>query len=154
VSLTVNWRQEIRERWGIKILENMDCLPEAVLWTTRCSKTKNDVNCGTPKELYVSSVNKYFYKCMERQGLRYGVLSDKYWLHFDNEELPYYDIHPSDLSRHDKKRLGQLIRDKATAQSFTQVIFYSPSPLMSVPYFEMLHYSDLDLFYTTRLDFV
>ena len=153
MGLTANWRQEIRELWGIEGLENADSLPEAVLWATRCSKTKNGVHHGTPRELYVSPINKYFYRCMEEQGLRYGVLSDKYGLHFDDEELPYYDVHPSDLSQHDKERLGQIIQDKALRQGLTQVVFYSPSPLMSVPYFEMLYNSGLDLFYTTRLGF-
>jgi len=153
VGLTANWSQEIRERWGIKGLESADSLSEAVLWTTRCSKTKSGVHSGTPKELYTSSVNRYFYRRMEEQGLRYGVLSDKYGLHFDGEKLPNYDIHPSDLSQYDKEWLGQLIRDKALAQGFTQIIFYSSSPLMSVPYFEMLHHSGLDVFYTTRVDF-
>ena len=152
--LTANWRSEIQEYWGIHVLNWHIPLVREILWVTRCSKTKNGVASGTPKELYVSPVNKYFYRCMERQGLRYGVLSDKYGLHFDNEELPYYDVHPSDLSQHDKERLGQLVRDKTLAQGFTQIIFYNPSPLMSVPYFEILHYSGLEVFYTTRLDFL
>lgn len=151
--LTSNWRNEIRERWGIYVLGQYDLLLGEALWVTRCSKTKSGVDRGTPKELYVSPVNRHFYRRMEKQGLRYGVLSDKYGLHFDDEELPYYDVHPSDLSQHDKERLGQIIRDKALRQGFTQVIFYSPSPLMSVPYFEMLHHSGLDMLYTTRLDF-
>jgi hypothetical protein len=151
VGLTVNWRQEILKRWGIKSLENADGWPEAVLWTTRCSKTKNGVRRGLPKDLYVSSVNKYFYVYMEERGLRYGVLSDKYGLHFDDEELLYYDIHPSELNQHEKKQLGQIIRHKALARGFTQIAFYSPSPLMSVPYFEMLHHSGLGLFYATNL---
>jgi hypothetical protein len=153
VGLTANWSQEIHERWGIKGLESANSLSEAILWTTRCSRTKNGVHCGTPKELYTSPVNRYFYRRMEERDLRYGVLSDKYGLHFDDEKLPCYDIHPSILSQHDKEWLGQLIRDKALAQGFTQIIFYSPSPLMSAPYFEMLHHSSLDVFYTTTLDF-
>jgi hypothetical protein len=153
MNLTANWRQEIHERWDIKGLENADDLTDPVLWATRCSKTKNGIHSGTPKELYVSSVNRYFYRCMEEQGLRYGVLSDKYGFHFDNEKLPNYDIHPSDLSQRDRKLLGQLIRDKAVGQGFARIVFYSPSPLMSVPYFEMLHHSGLEVFYTTRLNF-
>ena len=149
--LTANWRDEIQARWGICVLGQHNLLVRNALWVTRCSKTKNGVHCGTPKELYVSSVNRYFYKCMEEQSLRYGVLSDKYGLHFDDEVLPYYDIHPSDLTQHDKERLGQIIRDKALSHGFTQVVFYSPSPLMSVPYFEMLYYSSLNVFYTTKL---
>jgi hypothetical protein len=90
---------------------------------------------------------------MEEHSLRYGVLSDKYGLHLDDEKLPYYDVHPSKLNQRNKEELGRLIRDKAIAQGFTAFIFYNPSPLMSVPYFEMLYCSGLDLFYTTRLKF-
>lgn len=151
--LTANWRQEILERWGINSLENTTSLSEAVLWITRCSKTKNDIHRGKPKHLYVSSINKYFYRFMEEHSLRYGVLSDKYGLHLDDEKLPYYDVHPSKLNQRNKEELGRLIRDKAIAQGFTAFIFYNPSPLMSVPYFEMLYCSGLDLFYTTRLKF-
>jgi len=149
--LTANWRNEIRKHWGVRVVSQYGLVGKKALWVTRCSKTKNSVRRGTPKELYVSLVNKYFYRYMEKHGLRYGVLSDKYGLHFDDEMLPYYDIHPSTLSMHEKERLGQLIRDKAMARDITQIVFYSPSPLMSVPYFEMLYHSDLNLLYTTRL---
>ena len=149
--LTANWRNEIHAFWGISILDQLDDLVKDALWVTRCSKTKNGVACGIPRELYVSPVTKYFYRWMEQHGWRYGVLSDRYGLHFDDERLPYYDVHPSDLSQYDKEQLGKLIRDKALARGFTQLIFYSPSPLMSVPYFEMLYYSSLNVFYTTKL---
>ena len=152
--LTANWRNEIQERWGIHVLGEHSLLGSEALWVTRCSKTKNGVYCGTPKELYASSVNRYFYGHMEKRGWRYGVLSDKYGLHLDNEKLSCYDVHPSELSRQDRQRLGRLIRDKVLAQGFDRVIFYSPSPLMSIPYFEMLYYSGLNLFYATSLNFL
>lgn len=151
--LTANWRDEIKEFWGIHVLSQVSTPPvENTLWTTRCSKIKNGIDRGTPKELYVSTVNKYFYRCMEDRGLLYGVLSDKYGLHVCNEKLPYYDVHPSDLSQCEKQQLGRLIRKKALTRGFGAMIFYNPSPLMSVPYFEMLHYSGLDVLYTTRLN--
>lgn len=151
MSLTMNWRQEIRERWGIEVLENADSLPEAVLWTTRCSKTKNGVDCGRPKDLYVSPINRYFYRWAERAGVRYGVLSDKYGLHLDTEKLAYYDVHPSDLGLNDRVALGQLIRQKLEHIEIACIVFYSPSPLMSIPYFEMLYHSGLEIIFTTRL---
>lgn len=149
--LTANWRDEIREFWGIRILREGDQLTENTLWVTRCSKIKNAKQSGKPKELYVSLVNGYFYRCMELRGFRYGVLSDKYGLHFDYEILPCYDVHPSLLNQHDKKQLGLIIRDKAQRHGFDRLIFYNPSPLMSVPYFEMLYHSGLEVLYTTQL---
>ncbi len=151
--LTSNWRIEIQERWGTQLLGHLDRPIRDVLWITRCSKTKNGVCCGMPKELYVSAVNKHFYRFVEERGVRYGVLSDKYGLHLDDERLPYYDVHPSQLTKQDRQRLGRLVRHKVLGQGFDQVVFYSPSPLMSIPYFEILHYSGLRTFYTTNLTF-
>jgi len=153
MKLSADWRTEIQDMWGIQILESIECAPQGALWTTRCSKTKSDVARGRPKDFYVSPVNKFFYRWAEEQGVRYGVLSDKYGLHLDDEELEHYDLHPSVLTVSDKQRLGRLIQQKASEAGFDSVVFYSPSPLMSVPYFEMLCYSGLEIFYTTRLGF-
>ncbi|MEM3433311.1 MAG: hypothetical protein QXP27_03945 [Candidatus Methanomethyliaceae archaeon] len=147
-----DWQNEVQQRWGIRVLSSRTAAPQEALWVTRCSRTKNGVDLGIPKELYISPINKYFYKCMESNRLPYGILSDKYGLHLAEEKLPYYDVHPSELSQEHKRRLGMLIRDKVLALGFWRVVFYNPSPLMSLPYFEMLYYSALDVFYTTRLD--
>jgi hypothetical protein len=68
-----------------------------------------------------------------------------------DEELRYYDVHPKELTELGKRMLGALIREKALARGFSKMIFYNPAPLMSVPYFEMLYYSGLDILYTTAL---
>jgi len=151
MRLTDNWRSEIQGCWGIRVLNWHSPPVGETLWITRCSKTKNGVHRGTPKDLYVSPINKYFYAYMEKQGLPYGVLSDKYGLHMNNEELEYYDVHPKELTEYDKRLLGELIREKACGRGFSELVFYNPSPLMSVPYFEMLYYSGLIIFYTTVL---
>lgn len=152
MRLSAKWRAEIRDIWGIVVLESVKRVPQNALWTTRCSRTKNKRTWGRPKDFYVSTINQFFYKWAEEQGVRYGVLSDKYGLHLDDEELEYYDLHPSALTDSDKRRLGELIRRKALEAGFNSIAFYNPSPLMSVPYFEMLHYSELKVFYTTKLE--
>jgi hypothetical protein len=152
MKLTANWRNEIRERWGIRVLSRYNLPVGEVLWVTRCSKTKNGIHYGTPKDLYVSPINRYFYAYVEQRGLPYGVLSDKYGLHMDDEEMEYYDVHPKHLTEYDKRVLGELIREKACRRGFSELVFYNPSPLMSVPYFEMLYYSGLGIFYTTVLN--
>ncbi len=150
-GLGAGWRHQIRTRWGISVAGALTVAVDFALWVTRCSKAKGDVLCGTPEELYVSPVNRYFYARMGEYGVRFGVLSDKYGLHLDRQELPAYDVHPRTLSDADKRRLGQLIRAVALGEGFSRIVFYSPSPLMSVPYFEMLSYSGLAVQYTTRL---
>lgn len=149
--LGANWREELRRRWGIQMLDEVIVAGNQVLWVTRCCRVKAGVPSGTPEELYVSPVNRYFYMRMHQFGVKFGVLSDKYGLHLYNHRLPWYDIHPGTLTSQDKKRLGELIRTTALSEGFSQIVFYSPSPLMSVPYFEMLHYSGLAVTYTTRL---
>lgn len=150
-NLTANWKQEIFDLWGIRLLSNMKLQSECFLWTTRCCKTKRTGNVGRPKDFYISPIVQFFCRLMEQNGLTYGILSDNYGLHLDSEDLEYYDIHPSSLILEDKERLGHLIRHKALANGFDSIVFYSPSPLMSIPYFEMLGYSGLNIWYTTRL---
>lgn len=151
--LTSNWKQEIFDLWSIRLLGEIECKPETLLWTTRCCKTKRGEALGQPKDFYSSPIVQLFCKFVEQNGLKYGILSDKYGLHLDSEELEYYDIHPASLTSQDKEKLGQLIRDKALGTSFDSIVFYNPSPLMSVPYFEMLRHSGLNIWYTARLTF-
>jgi hypothetical protein len=149
-QLTSAWKEQIRDYWGIQHFESVNISKSIYLWVTRCSKTKK-ANGGFPSQLYLSSLNQHFYKFVQARKLRYGILSDKYGLHLDREWLPSYDIHPSTLADEEKKILGRLIREKALNNGFTQIIFYNNSPLMSVPYFQMLYYSGLSTFYTTNL---
>ena len=99
----------------------------------------------------LSSSTRHFYSYVITRGLQFAVLSDKYGLHFSDESLPYYDIHPSALTHEDKKNLGLLIRGKALTRGYEKIVFYNNSPLMSVPYLEMLSYSRLEVFFITRL---
>ncbi|MGN6547199.1 MAG: hypothetical protein ACTHK7_19255 [Aureliella sp.] len=144
------WREQLFDRWGIPTLDAFDASLAQALWTTRCSKTKN-VERGTPEELYGSSSNQYFYHFARRANVRFAIVSDKYGLHFDDESLAYYDIHPGQLGLDDKRRLGAIVREKAACRGYSQLVYYNASPLMSVPYFEILAESGLKIVYTTRL---
>jgi len=150
MNLTKNWKKEIKEVWGIEFLADPEKAPSDVLWTTRCSKTKN-CDGGLPQDFYVSPLNRLFYAFAREHGKRYAVISDKYGLHFDCERLPYYDVHPSNLSEKQKKLLGKKIRGKALAQGFNTIIFYNNSPLRSAPYFEILSKTGLAVLFVTRL---
>jgi len=149
-----NWKEQIRKRWGIEIFSNRHLQYKQILWVTRCSKTKNDFKRGIPRDLYGSAVNLFFYRAMEYYRLPYGVLSDKYGLHLEDEKLEYYDIHPSTLCEQDKIKLGELIGQKTKRRGFKTLVIYNNSPLMSYPYFEMLSNSKLNVFFTTRLPFI
>lgn len=147
-----NWRQYLPEVWNINIMDQFNFDLQSYLWTTRCSKTKA-ISQGFPKEMYVSAANLYFYRFVEQAGVRFGILSDKYGLHMDDESLGYYDIHPEALTSADKCRLGETIGNKAQLAGFGKIIFYNASPLMSKPYFEMLSRTGLNVSFTTRLSF-
>jgi len=105
-----------------------------------------------PKEFYVSKRNRLFYQVMEKNHLPYGIISDKYGIHFYDEELKYYDIHPSKLSKQDKMQLGQRLRYKCLNRNFIEIIYWSPSPLFARPYLEMLKYSGLKVYFTVSLN--
>ena len=74
------WRQALKKN-NIKLLSAVNYTPDA-LWVTHCSRTKVHVPKGTPKEFYVSRRNKAFYLFAETFNLLYGILSDKYGIHF------------------------------------------------------------------------
>ena len=151
---TRTWRKKIKESYGIqyvsqKEIEGIIGAPN-LLWVTRCCLAKSCAS-GLPTEMYNSSILRYFYRFAQEKGLHFAIVSDKHGLHFSDERLPYYDIHPSMLSAEDKKRLGAVIRSKADSRNLKGIIFYNNSPLMSKPYFEMLSESGLEVFFTTRL---
>ena len=145
MKLTKNWREEIFNEYGIVTGIPQDT--NNTLWVTRCSKTKS-VNGGIPRELYVSKLNLRFYDYVESHNYKYGVLSDKYGLHLQDESLEYYNTHPSQLSNDDKIELGKMIAQKANGKT---LVFYNTSPIQSIPYFEMLSHSGLTVYFTTKL---
>jgi len=146
-----NWRRVFKNRWSIETKISSKTDLSSFLWTTRCSKTKSRISCGTPDVLYQSPLNLYFYRTMEERSLPYGILSDKYGLHMSDEIRDWYDVHPSALSDADKKRLGRKIQSKLKARGFQGIVFYNNSPLRSVPYLEILSFAELPVIFTTRL---
>lgn len=151
-----DWKKEIADR-NIVFLDTAEkirkCLNEhKTLITSRCSKTKTGKDSATPKEFYVSDINLNFYAAMENAGFYYGILSDKYGIHFCDEKLDYYDIHPSELTKEKKVELGKIIGEKVSKLGYEAIIFYNTSPLLSLPYFEMLENSGLKIYYVSKLD--
>jgi hypothetical protein len=144
------WKYDIRKQYGVELLN--DKVPQYALWVTHCSKTKSGKTKALPKEFYVSKRNLLFYSVMEKNQFSYGILSDKYGIHLHDEELKYYNIHPSKLSLLDKMKLGITIGEKCQSRNFRSIIYWSPSPLFARPYLEMLKYSGLKVYFTTVLN--
>jgi hypothetical protein len=124
--------------------------PDGALWVSRCAAAKNVLR-GTPRQLYGSPLLDCFFRFVDATHLGHAILSDRYGLHFSDEYLKWYDVHPSSLSAGDKHELGRVIRVKALKRGYTSIVFYNGSPVRSVPYFEMLAASRLSVWYTTRL---
>lgn len=150
MRLTREWHRQLQERWGIRTLTQDDEAPSGALWVSRCAATKR-IECGTPRVLYQSPLLDFFVRRVESANVRYAIISDLYGLHFDDESLAWYDLHPSSLSAARKRWLGQVIREKALCRGYCTILFYNGSPVRSVPYFEMLGASRLEVWYTTRL---
>lgn len=152
------WKQDIL-LYNISYIATTNDLFECLknykpFFTSRCSKTKTGNEFAIPKEFYISNVNKIFYRCMEKYNLYYGILSDKYGIHFADEKLKYYDTHPSCLSLQDKQDLGRQISKKLKNIEHDSIVFYNPSPCMSVPYFEMLNFANEKIFYITKIKII
>lgn len=151
------WPEYAEKNYGIQLIQHAHEIPDQldgdnVLWTSRCSKTKTDKQTAIPKDFYIGSINLAFYERMELHGLRYGIISDFYGLVMDNETIDSYDLHPTALSAEEKKQLGAVIREKTLAQGYDELVFYNSSPLMSRPYFEMLYWSGLPIYFISKLD--
>ena len=148
--LAANWRDEIAERWNVGLLEVGEEVGKDRLWCSRCAAGKS-AGRGLPEELYLSRQLRTFYRFVRRSGVRFGILSDLYGLHLDDERLEAYDVHPSSLTPERKVELGTIIGEKARVAGFERAVFYAISPVRSVPYFEMLCASGLDVLYTTKI---
>lgn len=146
-----DWVGEIQAKLGIVTVASPDEVPKALL-ISRCSKTKAvGKPAAVPREFYVSPLNLAFYAYCEAVGRRYGILSDLYGLHLDTEELPFYDIHPSELTNDKLVELGKTIGKKCRERGWEKVAFYNSGPVMSLPYFLMLRASGLKSYFFTRL---
>ena len=151
LPLSKKWINVFNRDYKFKYIQKFDDIPKNALWTTSCSKTKSEKKSGYPEQFYKGKYNLLFYKYMNKFDLKYGILSDKYGIHMYNEKLEYYDIHPSKLSIDDKLYLGKKIKEKAKLNNFDKLIFFYPSPLQSKPYFDMLWYSELPVYYISKI---
>lgn len=146
-----DWKNILINEYKFKYISSTEEIPTDCIWATSCSKTKKSRKKGYPKEFYQGRYNKNFYKSIEKNDFEYGVISDKYGIHMFDEKLDYYNIHPSELSYENKKELGRKIKEKVSKYDYNGIIFYYPSPLLSKPYFEILWYSRLPIYYISKI---
>lgn len=153
---SANWEDELK-RYGIVYHSNPVSLLKSskdILFTTRCSAKKRKVSLdwyGYPKEYYAGLITQRFCRFCEEHSLYYGILSDFYGLIYCDDKIKTYDVHPSLLKESDFIYLGKKVRKKMDEKGYKQLIFYNPSPIMSVPYFKMLLGAKVPVYYITRL---
>ncbi len=147
---TESWREELK-KYNIEYLEGgfPSKQPPNARYATRCCAIKTDLPRAKPKDFYLSDEVQIFIKFCINNDFRYAILSDKYGVHFDDEEKDIYDIHPSSLKEDDFKKLGQIIKQRCTEKGIDTIYYYNTSRLMSIPYFKMLYYSGLKIYYLT-----
>lgn len=149
------WKEDLTNNFKITHIDTStelsELLKEPILWTSRCSKTKTDTDRALPRDFYVGPLNLLFYEYMEKFKYKYGIISDFYGMIYYDEYVDNYDVHPSALNDEQKVQLGQVIANRAKERGYNKVIFFNTSPVMSRPYFEMLHYSGLDVYYISNI---
>ncbi|MEN6554090.1 MAG: hypothetical protein ABFC34_14525 [Methanobacterium sp.] len=145
------WKPIVENDYNFKYIQKSEEIPKNALWTTSCSKTKCSSKKGYPCDFYLGKYNLLFYDKMNKNNLDYGILSDEYGIHMTDECLDYYDVHPTKLSLEDKSNLGKIIHEKVKDYGFEKIVFYYPSPLQSKPYFEMLWFSKLPVYYISNI---
>ncbi len=70
------------------------------IYVTYCSGKKDDSLRGTgkrvtPDKLYISErIQRFIKKCKEK-GVEWAIFSDKYGIVFPDDEIAWYDKHPS-----------------------------------------------------------
>lgn len=151
------YKNEILNRFNIEWLESkIPYNSNTSLLVTRCSGTKNPKvqDIYYPKELYYGLVPQLFFKKMDIEKLRYGVLSDLHGIVWDDEQIKNYDMPPQEVDDEGFKKLGEVIHNKVKERypNITQIFFYNTSVIMSYPYFKMLNACGYKSYYFSNLD--
>jgi len=69
-----------------------------VIYITHCSAKKNNINKGTPDQLYSGTkITKFMSEC-KQLGVNWAIFSDKYGLVFPDQVIENYDKHPSKVT--------------------------------------------------------
>lgn len=151
-----HWEVDTLNNYNIKHLKSLkevkDLLNNGAVMCSRCSAIKTTtLQEAVPKDFYLSTINKNFYKWCEFSKFPYAILSDLYGLHWYDVKEKTYDIHPSSLKEEDFHRLSKIIKERVLDRGYTSLIFYNSSPVMSKPYFYMMYLTGLPVYFITKL---
>lgn len=145
------WKKVLIDEMGFKHITTVSEIPNEALWINPNTKVTKNINRGQPIELYEGRFNKIFFKYMEYFKVVYGVISEIHGIHMCYENLKPYDKHPSELTIANKQLLGEMITYKAKTIGFKSIILYYPSPIFARPYFEILSYVDMPIYYLSKI---
>ena len=80
------------------------------IYITHCSAKKDNSLKGrnkkvTPDKLYIATpIQRFINRCKEK-GVEWAIFSDKYGVLFPNQEIEWYDKHPSKVTEEEFKKL-------------------------------------------------
>ena len=152
------YKEEILNRFNVKWIESKIPYDNTCLLVTRCSGTKTNKvqDKYYPKELYQGLVPQLFFKKMDVEKLRYGVLSDLHGIVWDDEQIANYDMPPQAVTDEGFVKLGEIIHNKVLEKYplVKKIFFYNTSVIMSYPYFKMLKASQYDCYYFSNLQYL
>lgn len=153
-----DYKNHILNTWNIKTIDTMaefkklDSAHHLLICTGCSAQKREDGGSHKPSELYLGSKNVNFYKMMITNKREFATLSDLHGLCLEDETYENYDVHPSELTIDDFKKLGESIKAKADLKQYDAILYYNPSPIMGSPYFKMLSHTGLPVYYFTKLD--
>ena len=151
--MTSDWKAQFREV-GVEVLRGVN-ISELVygsgcLLVGNCSRTKGrSGDAAIPKRFYKGENAQRVITFAEYHGLPYGILSDLYGIHFHDEALPYYDIHPSEVL--DKAALADTLRKKCEERGIWRLVYSNTSPCRARFYLDLILMAGLQVGYVTRL---
>ncbi|MGC8831979.1 MAG: DUF6884 domain-containing protein [Thermoproteota archaeon] len=80
------------------------------IYITHCSAKKDNSLKGTgkrvtPDKLYTATPTRRFMSRCKERDVEWAILSDKYGIVFPNQEIEWYDKHPSKVAKEEFKKL-------------------------------------------------
>jgi hypothetical protein len=96
-----------------------------IIYLTHCCAKKDDSLKGkkvTPDRLYISTTIQRFINECKKKGVEWAIFSDKYDVVFSNQEIEWYDKHPSKVTDEDFKKLLKNFDQKLA--SYDEIWFY------------------------------
>ena len=148
----LEWKEQFA-RFGVLVHESglLELLEDsATLLISNCSRTKGSSgDSAYPDQFYKGSMAQRTIRFAKWHKLPYGILSDLYGIHFHDECLPFYNIHPSQVV--DKELLAGKLQEKCRDRGITKLVYCNSSPIRARFYLDLILMAGLQAVYTTQL---